>query len=429
MMRYVITEEDFKEQKYYVSALYDEKRNMLEVTPEPVKNQTILGNIYIARVENVVKNLNAAFVKISSEQTCFLPLEDLKNPIFIKKLSAKKPLVAGDELLVQVVREALKTKDPTVTTNLSFSGQYTVLTTGNQKYSVSSKLPKDVRKHYKEMLERETKQQSDDICYGIIIRTNAAETSTEEILAEIDSLEKNMKQIIQAAKHKTSFVCLYQAPKSYLSNIKNLPKKDLEMILTDQWTIFEQLCAYYGCFDDESEQSRTFFEPKKERITKDGIILRYYQDEILSLSSLYSVKKKLEEALETRVWLKSGAYLIIEHTEALTVIDVNSGKNIASKDIQENFLKINQEAAIEIARQLRLRNISGIVLIDFVNLYSKEAEDELLHTLRIELKKDSVLAQVVDITKLGLVEVTRKKVKKSLREILLTKEATSNKIV
>ena len=125
-----------------------------------------------------------------------------------------------------------------------------------------------------------------------------------------------------------------------------------------------------------------------------------------------------ENALAEKVWLKSGAYLIIQPTEALTVIDVNTGKNIAKKEMRENFLKVNKEAALEIAHQIRLRNISGIIVVDFINLDSKEAEAELLHTFRTALKADPVPTQLVDITKLGLVEVTRKKVKKSLLEII-----------
>ena len=118
------------------------------------------------------------------------------------------------------------------------------------------------------------------------------------------------------------------------------------------------------------------------------------------------------------MWLKSGAYLIIQPTEALTVIDVNTGKNVAKKEVQENFLKVNKEAAAEIARQLKLRNISGIILVDFMNLTSKEAESELLSAFRAALKQDPVPVQIIDITKLGLVELTRKKVRRTLREML-----------
>jgi len=158
--------------------------------------------------------------------------------------------------------------------------------------------------------------------------------------------------------------------------------------------------------------------PVDEVKVSEILTLRYYHDPLLRLSALYSVKSSLENALAEKVWLKSGAYLIIQPTEALTVIDVNTGKNVAKKDVQENFLKINKEAAIEIAHQLRLRNISGIIVVDFMNLASKEAEAELMSTFRVELKKDPVPTQLIDITKLGLVEVTRKKVRKSLGEVL-----------
>ena len=143
-----------------------------------------------------------------------------------------------------------------------------------------------------------------------------------------------------------------------------------------------------------------------------------YEDEMVSLSALSGIPSQLHDALRERVWLKSGAYLIIQPTEALTVIDVNTGKNIAKKEMQENFLKVNIEAAEEIARQLRLRNISGIVIVDFINLEAKSAESELLNVFGAALKKDPVPTQIVEMTKLGLVEVTRKKIKKSLRESL-----------
>ena len=155
MNRYVITTETIGGQEYRISALYDEKKRMIEVLLEKLgeEDRPAVGNIYIGRVENVVKNLNAAFVKISPSQNCYLSLEDVKHLVFTKKISGeKKLLAAGDELLVQIVREALKTKEPAVTTNLGLTGTYAVLTSGNRKMSVSQKLTKDVRRRYKELL-------------------------------------------------------------------------------------------------------------------------------------------------------------------------------------------------------------------------------------------------------------------------------------
>lgn len=436
MNRYIITKESFRGQEYLISALYDENRKMIEVRPEPVDSATILGNIYIGRVENIVKNLNAAFVKISPEQNCYLSLEDLKHPVFTKRLSGKKALAAGEELLVQVSREALKTKEPAVTTNLNFTGTYAVLTTGNRNFSVSSKLSKELRRHYQELLAKmeacsepvlqKAELSGDDTLtgtspkreYGIIIRTNAAEVSDETVLEEIHRLAAQYRRVVETAKYKTCYSLLCREPASYLKHISDLRQDTLAEIVTDDREIFEQICENYQIPESALNTSGSVSVPVNEFETKEQLKLRFYADKALSLSALYSVKAGVEDALKERVWLKSGAYLIIQPTEALTVIDVNTGKNIAKKDVQENFLKVNKEAAVEIARQLRLRNISGIVVVDFMNLTSKEGKEELLSTFRAALRQDPVPTQLVDMTKLGLVEVTRKKVRKSLMESL-----------
>lgn len=432
MNRYVITKGHIKGQEYRVSALYDNNRKMIEVFPERLADEqtAILGNIYVGRVENVVKNLNAAFIKISPEQNCYLSLEDVKNPIFTKKLSEKKTLVAGEELLVQVSREALKTKDPAVTTNLTLTGKYAVLTGGNHRLSVSNKLPKDVRKHYQELLAGHISRTTSSFTgnekcvadgskkYGCIVRTNAAEVPDEVLLSEIADLKQTYENLVETARFKTCYSLLYQDEPTYLKHLNDLRQDSLEEIVTDDRQIFEEICAKYHIPQEKLMTGGSVSVPVNEILTEAGVLLRYHDDTSFSLSALYGITTGLEDALKERVWLKSGAYLVIQSTEALTVVDVNTGKNIAKKDMQENFLKVNKEAAVETARQLRLRNISGIVVVDFMNLTSKEAEAELMSTFRAALKKDPIPTQLVDITKLGLVEVTRKKVRKPLREIL-----------
>ncbi len=415
---YIITQETLRtaggEQEFFISALYDSNKKMIEVQPEPVERASQLGNIYIGRVENVVKNLNAAFVKIGQNQNCYLPLEDVKHPIFTKKASKKLPFAAGDELLVQISREALKTKDPAVTTNLNFTGKYVVLTTGNRRIGLSSKLSKELKEHFKELLEKYFKGTD----YGVIVRTNATEASDETILEELQMLEERYLKLVETAAHQTCYSLLYEEQAACLKHVKDLRTEQLAEIITDDRDIFEELCQMHHIEKTALMTSGSVSVPVNEVLTKDNLKLCYYKDEAVSLASLYSVKANLENALRERVWLKSGAYLIIQPTEALTVVDVNTGKNIAKKDAQENFLRVNKEAAIEIARQLRLRNISGIVVVDFINLEKKGAEEELMSVFRAELKKDPIPTQLIDMTKLGLVEVTRKKVKKSLREVL-----------
>lgn len=417
MKKYIITQEKLKtlkgEQNFIVSALYDENRKMIEVFLSSPEEESILGNLYIGRVENVVKNLNAAFIRISPDQICYYSMDEYKNPLFTKKISQKKPLVEGEELVVQVSREALKTKDPAVTTNLNFTGKYAVLTTENQSIGVSSKLSKTERERLKQLAE-----DIEHPDFGLILRTNAASASDEEILTEIESLVAEWKTLKETARHQTCYTCLKKEPPAYLKELVNLPTASVDELIVDDRMLFEQLCDMHGVTKADLWTKGSVSVPIDEVKISETLTLRYYHDSLLSLSALYSVKSSLENALAEKVWLKSGAYLIIQPTEALTVIDVNTGKNVAKKDMQENFLKINKEAAVEIAHQLRLRNISGIIVVDFMNLASKEAEAELMSTFRAELKKDPIPTQLIDMTKLGLVEVTRKKVRKSLEEVL-----------
>ena len=417
MKKYIITQEKLNtsngEQDFMVSALYDENRTMLEVSLSALDEESLLGNLYIGRVENVVKNLNAAFIRISPEQICYYSMDDYKNPLFTKKVSVKKPLVEGEELVVQVTREALKTKEPAVTTNLNFTGKYAVLTTENQRIGISAKLCKTDRERLKSLAE--TIEHPD---FGLILRTNAKDATDEEILAEIQGLAEEWQNLKETAKHKTCYSCLKKEPPAHLKEIVNLPTSSVNELITDDRNVFLKLCSNFGITEDDLWTKGSVSVPIDEVNVTETLTLRYYHDSLLSLSSLYSVKSSVEKAIAEKVWLKSGAYLIIQPTEAMTVIDVNTGKNVAKKDIQENFLKINKEAAIEIAHQLRLRNLSGIIIVDFMNLASKEAEAELMSTFRAALKNDPVPTQLIDMTKLGLVEVTRKKVRKSLPEVL-----------
>ena len=417
MKKYIITQEKLNtsngEQDFMVSALYDENRTMLEVTLSALDEESLLGNLYIGRVENVVKNLNAAFIRISPEQICYYSMDDYKNPLFTKKVSVKKPLVEGEELVVQVTREALKTKEPAVTTNLNFTGKYAVLTTENQRIGISAKLCKTDRERLKSLAE--TIEHPD---FGVILRTNAKDATDEEILAEIQGLAEEWQNLKETAKHKTCYSCLKKEPPAYLKEIVNLPTSSVNELITDDRNVFLKLCSNFGITEDDLWTKGSVSVPIDEVNVTETLTLRYYHDSLLSLSSLYSVKSSVEKAIAEKVWLNSGAYLIIQPTEAMTVIDINTGKNVAKKGVQENFLKINKEAAIEIAHQLRLRNLSGIIIVDFMNLASKEAEAELMSTFRAALKNDPVPTQLIDMTKLGLVEVTRKKVRKSLPEVL-----------
>lgn len=393
--RIIITKAPLKEgwgQEFFLAAAFDEKR-MTQIQVEAVSKSSILGNIYIGRVENIATNIQAAFVNIAKGVSCFLSLEEAKNAVFTKK-NGKKDLCIGDELLVEVTREKQKNKPASVSANLNFSGTYLILTTGNHLLGISKKLHATERERLQALL----KDQITDT-FGIVVRTAAKDASDEEILKELEMLTKQCHACLQGAMHRTAFTRLREAPPFYLQFLKNRNLTEVQKITTDIPSVHEVLLQHL-------------------QDTKEAEKLHLYTDTQVSLFALYSLTHELERALHRQVWLPSGAYLVIDPTEALTVIDVNSGKNIKKKAREELVFFVNVEAAHEIARQLILRNISGICIIDFIDMKEKEHREELMHILRMDLKKDKVPATLVDITRLGLVELTRKKVQKSLKEQL-----------
>ena len=358
------------------------------------KSQGILGNIYVGIVKHILKNIQSAFVEIGDGQVCYLSLLEATNPIFTTN-NKDGNIRCGDEILVQVSREAMKTKEPVVTTNISFTGKYTVLTTGKKYLGISGKMSPEEKENWKEKLS----PVFEEFPFGIIIRTNAKNVSFPMVEEELKKGRKELEQLLLFAKHRTCFSLIKEAPKQYLTQVRDLYSKDLEGIVTDDPKVYEEINHYLS-----------FYEP--ENLHK----LTFYQDKLLPLSKLYSLETIIKEALSKKIWLKSGGYLVIEQTEALVAIDVNTGKYIGNKKMQDTFFKINMEAAKEIAHQLRLRNLSGIILIDFIDMEKKEYQKMLLRELSLSFSKDPIQTTLVDMTVLHLVEVTRKRIRKPLWE-------------
>lgn len=382
------------ENKILTTVLENEDVVELHCSKQEVQeNVAVLGNVYIGKVKNIVRNINAAFVEIATGIECYYAIEENEAPIFTQKIG-KKPLCIGDELLVQVSKEAVKTKVPTVTSKLSFTGKYVVLTSGDTRIGASAKLPKEER----ERLIQIAKSYASDK-YGLIMRTNAKDISQDVLKTELEQLIQEYEKLISTAQTRTCFSCLKKAPKQYLTELKNIYQEGLTDIIAEDSELYEEIKEFLE-------------EHQPEDLEK----LRLYSDKLLPLYKLYSIEKHVENALKERVWMKSGAYLVIQPTEALTVIDVNTGKCIDKKRDDRAYLKINIEAAKEAARQIRLRNLSGIILIDFINLSRKELMDELMEYFGKELRRDPIATTLVDITKLQLVEVTRKKIRKPFHE-------------
>lgn len=392
------TMDENKERTYVLIAHFsDGKAVELYVEEDLKEGQTAsrLGNLYIGKVAKVVKNIDAAFLEIADRQMCYYSLKDNRKPIYTKEKKGEK-LAAGDELLVQLVKEGIKTKDPVVSSELNFTGRYVVLVHGKTSLGISAKIRSSEKERFRNLM---TPLLGED--YGFIVRTNAQSASDEEILAEADALLAEYKTILQQAMHRTVFSCLKSNPPMYCRKLKDIRFLEETQLVTDDTEIFETMKAYL-----------------QEQLPEVSDRLVFYEDPLLPLYKLYSLEKVLSDALRERVWLKSGGYLIIQPTEALTVIDVNSGKFDGKKKKEETFFKINSEAAVEIARQLKLRNLSGMILVDFINLEQEEHVQKLLQLFREELRKDSVKTTLVDMTGLGLVELTRKKEQRPLHEQL-----------
>ena len=375
--------------------MLDEKRDFVEFSVFE-ETDSILGNIYVGRVDNIVPGISGAFVRISPKQVCFLHLEDVVSPIYTRKLSKKADLCMGYELLVQVTKDAIKTKEPVVSTKLTLNGRYSLLTTDNCSFGVSKKIGKERSEEIKGILD-EYEVLSQEQAFGLLVRTNGAFVSDVALKEDLQELVNHFLAIKESSKHQCAFALLEKQEEPYIKQLKSADLARLDGVYTDDEEIFHKI-----------EASLPYIKEKG--------LLHLYQDDKVSLSTLYNFRGSLDQLVEKKVWLKSGANIIIEQLETMTVIDINSGKNISNKE--DVVLGINKEAAVEIARQLRLRNISGMIIIDFINMKSKESMQDLVTFLKQEIKKDSVTCSFIDVTRLGLVELTRKKTHRSLKEIL-----------
>ena len=391
LSKLIITDLICHEKKIRTAALEDQGR-ISQLNFSETASKGILGNIYVGKVQNIVKNIHAAFIEIADGIMCYYSLDDKAEPVFTnpKKDSVMK---IGDEVIVQVSKEGMKTKLPSVSSNLNFTGRYLVLTSQRKELGFSGKLNKEEKKRIREFLEGEMPENA-----GIIVRTNARNAKKEGILEELKNLQTRYETLLKKGHSRVCFSLLEEHMPDYLQTLQNVYTQTLDEIVTDDPEVFQAVQNYLNCYGEYE------------------ISLRFYEDKLLPLSKLYSLESVLERSLQERVWLKSGGFLVIQPTEAFVCIDVNTGKFSGKKEIQETFRKINLEAAKEIAWQLRLRNLSGIILIDFINMENQEDKKELLHTLQAYLNQDPIKGTVVDITPLNIVEVTRKKVRKPLLE-------------
>lgn len=380
-----------------------EDGELAELHVETADRTGITGNIYRGRVERVLPGMQCAFVDIGTGKNAYLSAEDV---ISVKKLfygnrpghaKIESMIKPGQEITVQVIKEEIGTKGPKVTMNIALPGNLAVLYPLSEGTGVSKKIDK--------LSERERlKKIAEELCpegMGMVIRTAAEGSDFSSVKKDLGELMRIWELIRKKEEKGPVPRCIYREPVLVQKLAQAGLNSSVRSIVLNDHDEFENLLKFL-------DESAPEMKPR----------VRYFYKEDYDLFRFYNVESAIREALSRRVWLKSGGYLVFDQTEALTVIDVNTGKYVGRKSQDETIFKTNCEAARVIARQIRLRDISGIIVVDFIDMKDKSHKEEVLSILKEECKKDSTQVVVAGMTNLGLVELTRKKVRNSLQEIL-----------
>ncbi len=389
-----------------------EGRNLIEyyVSRPNDDEQQIHGNIYLGKVRNILPGMEAAFVDIGTPKNAVIYRGDVA--IGVEDTDAKpvrrkdKPKIEdalhnGQQVICQVVKNPIAHKGARLTTEVSLPGRFVVLVPNSNTYGISKRLPDKERKRLRQVLDRVKPKE-----HGVIVRTAAENITAGEIERDVLALAEQWKQIEALGKRSNRPTKLYQEPELSTRVIREEFNKDYRAVILDNPEMF----------DDVNEYVQSITPALAERVTHYDL-----ETEALPLFERYHIHEQLHKALERSVWLPSGGSLVIEHTEALWVIDVNTGKNVGSSSLEETVFHNNMEAAVEIARQVRLRDMGGIIVIDFVDMEDRKNRDEVIHTFRQALRRDKTRTQVFDISELGLAQMTRKRIGEGLVESLSEK--------
>ncbi len=368
------------EQYPVVSAYIDDKLEYLSVV-----HNTLIGNVYLCRVENVIKNIGSAFVRFENDEYGYVSTKNLLTSAVInRKINKSSEIGTGDQIILQVETDPVKLKKAKLTSYISIPGEYSVITLGRSGVGASLKLSEEVRGSLISCVKNRYEELKDEYCdklydnsFGIIVRTNALDIPENELEEKlIDDIRKRLDrlgEIQKAGRSRTVFSCLHKSENNEMSF--------------------------------HISKAEAFLKSRKETDYR-----------IIDSSVIYDVKRDIDKLLGNKIWLKSGAFLIVEQLESFNAFDVNTGKAISGK--KDIIYKVNIEAANEIFRQIRLRNLTGMILIDFINMKNSEDTEKLCEHVKALAKKDPVHTEFIDITGLGIIELTRNKNDKSLKEIL-----------
>ncbi|MFN2544628.1 MAG: Rne/Rng family ribonuclease [Actinomycetota bacterium] len=372
-----------------------EDRDLIEHYITRIGAHSMVGNIYVGKVQNVLPGMEAAFVDVGRGRNAVLYAgevnwdEDVEGARRIEQ--ALKP---GQSILVQVTKDPMGGKGARLTGEISVPGRFLVLVPNSQVFGLSRRLADNERRRLRAIVRKVKPEE-----HGIIVRTAAEGATEEDLAADVQRLVQTWEDIDKRSKKAKPPKALYEEPELTVRVVRDLfNDEEFKEIVTDSNRIYDMVRGYL------------------EQVAPDLVGNVHLHDSKLPLFEEYHLVEQIHKALERKVWLPSGGYIVIDRTEAMTVIDVNTGRHVGKTNLEETVVKTNTEAAEEVARQLRLRDIGGMIIIDFIDMLFEQNKDKVINTLKDAMAQDKTRSQVFDISPLGLLEVTRKRVSAGLLE-------------
>jgi len=382
-----------------------ENKRLVELFVEKTESERMVGDIYLGKVVNVVRGMRAAFVNIGQKQDAFLHFSDIGESFSTvssmvdlgednnsPKAIPPDKIKEGQKILVQIIKEPISTKGSRLTTQISIPGRFLVLVPNSRMIGVSKKIG-SVKE--RKRLRKIAKSMRPD-GFGIIVRTVAEGRDTLVLKADVASLVRTWKKIEKKVKQSKPPTLVYKDMGMMSSVIRDLFTKDMEHLVVDSRKLYRKIGAYL------------------KDVAREMVGLVEYYDRKDPIFDFYGIETEIVKSLSRKVMMKIGGSIIIDQTEALVAIDVNSGKFIGRESHEKNSLKINLEAAREIARQLRLRDLGGLIVIDFIDMRDDKNKRRLENELKKELKKDRAQANITPLSEFGLIEMTRERIRPSL---------------
>jgi len=382
-----------------------EDGKLVELFVEKPDRERMVGDIYLGKVVNVIKGMRAAFVNIGQKQDAFLHFSDIGESFstvsaiidrdednHVNEGIPPDEIKVGQEILVQIIKEPISTKGSRLTTQISIPGRFSVLVPNSPMVGISKKIDSIKERRRLRKIARSIRPDG----FGIIVRTVAEGRNEPVLKADVESLHKIWQKLEKKLKNIKPPMLVYKDMGMTSSVIRDLFTRDVNKLIVDSRKLYREITSY---LKDVARNLVNSVEHYNKRIP---------------IFDYYGIETEIEKSLARKVWLKSGGYIIFDQTEALAAIDVNSGKFIGHRDHEQNSLRINLEAATEIARQLRLRDLGGIIVIDFIDMRDEKNKKRLYDEFKRELRKDRAQANITPISEFGLIEMTRERVRPSL---------------